>query len=128
MMLKSPGRRKDAEDKSSASSADATGFTGRAFNLDTVAARLDVKRRFLAGWLRAHPWDDHGQPFYSRIAGKKKLFTENDIARIFAALPKPEPQPAPSIRSVFTTPRRGGSAAQTSESVLTELLERLTKK
>src|SRR5882672_4676234 len=104
-------------------------MTTASFSLDTVAKRLEVKRRFLVDWLRTNKWDKFGQPYYSAIAGKRKLFTEADIARIFAALPKPEAQPCPSssVRPIAAT-RRTGSAARTSESALTALLERLTKK
>jgi hypothetical protein len=104
-------------------------MTTAAFNLTTVAARLDVKPRFLFDWLRKHPWDKFGQPYYSAIAGKKKLFTEADIARIFAALPKPKAQPCPSsfARPIAAT-RRTGSGARTSGSVLTEALALARKK
>jgi|SRR5216684_8006024 len=104
-------------------------MTTAAFNLTTVAARLDVTRRFLTDWLRRHPWDKFGQPYYSAIAGKKKLFTESDIARIFAALPKPQAQPCPSssVRPIAAT-RRTGPAGRTSGSVLTEALELARKK
>jgi hypothetical protein len=52
----------------------------RAYDIDPVCERLSVKRRFLMEWLRRHPWDDCGQPFYSAIAGKRKLFTDADVA------------------------------------------------
>jgi len=110
-------------------------MTTAAFNLTTVAVRLDVTRRFLVDWLRRHPWDKFGQPYYSAIAGKKKLFIEADIARIFAALPKPpsrrpqeaQPCPSSSVRPIATT-QRIGSAARTSGSVLTEALALARKK
>jgi hypothetical protein len=97
--------------------------TPLAYDLDAVAARLSVKRRFLADWLRAHPWDADGQPFVSAIAGKKKLFTESDIRRIFAALPKPEAQPCPSSSARRTrNTQHGAFAGRTTESTLTAAL------
>jgi hypothetical protein len=40
------------------------------YNLDQVAEKLAVKRRFLADWIRAHPWDEHGQPYTAGVPAK----------------------------------------------------------
>ena len=56
--------------------------------LDEVAAELRVKKRWLADFHRANPCDGYGEPFF-RLAGRVKLFTESDIARIYKALPCP---------------------------------------
>jgi hypothetical protein len=105
-------------------------YTVKAFNLDQVVERLGLKRRFLADWLRAHPWDDNGRPYYSRKAGKVKLFTEDDIRRIFEALPQPEgPQPERiPYRNHFPNIRRRGSSELTSDQALARLRELLKKK
>src|SRR5713226_1970085 len=84
--------------------------------LDRVVERLDVTRRWLLEWLRKYPCDQNGTPFY-RSAGRTKLFTETDIARLEATLPRPEPPRCPSssfLRAPAT--RTGRSAAATSTS------------
>jgi hypothetical protein len=93
-----------------------------AFNIDIAAERLGVKRRWLQDWLRSHPQDVYGVPFY-RLAGKTKLFTQSDLHRILGALPTPRlvPPCSSSIRRGQVT-RRGRFAANTSESVLSEAL------
>ena len=55
------------------------------FPLETAADQLGVNRRTLIEWLRAHPRDANGQPFY-RCAGRTKLFTDSDVRRIDAHL------------------------------------------
>ncbi len=84
--------------------------------LDRVAERMDVTRRWLLEWLRKHPCDQNGTPFY-RSAGRIKLFTETDIARLEAALPRPEAPRCPSNSSRRAPAiRTGRSAAATSMS------------
>jgi hypothetical protein len=86
------------------------------FPLETAAERLGVTRRWLMEWLRKHPWDAHGTPFY-RCAGKTKLFTPGDVARIHAALPGPEGAPCSvSTHRAKASRRTGASAAPISES------------
>lgn len=59
-----------------------------------VAKRLHKSERWLRDWLSRHPQDVHGRPFY-RLAGRTKLFTSADVARILEALPCPQARPAP---------------------------------
>jgi hypothetical protein len=54
------------------------------YTLDRAAQRLHISRRTLQDWLRAHPADPAGQPFYS-VIGRTKTFDDGDIARIRAA-------------------------------------------
>lgn len=49
--------------------------------LDEAAARLHVSRRWLQGFLRGKP--------YGKMAGRKRLFTEIDVAAIYEELPCP---------------------------------------
>jgi hypothetical protein len=51
------------------------------FTLDETAARLRVSRRWLQEFLRGRP--------YGRMAGRKRLFTEADIAILIEGLPCP---------------------------------------
>ena len=82
--------------------------------IEEVAAELRVKKRWLAEFLRAHPCDQYGEPFY-RLAGRVKLFTDSDVARIYKALPCPSSQSRP-VRAR----RRIGQAEITSANTLTE--------
>jgi len=83
------------------------------FNLDTAAARIGVTRRWLLEWLWKHPCDANGTPFYRR-AGRTKLFTEADCARIVAALPVPEApcRIMPSGAATYTSAAHVRRAAQ----------------
>jgi hypothetical protein len=58
--------------------------------IDEAAAVLRKGPRWLATWLKAHPVDRHGEPFY-HLAGRTKLFTDRDIDRIRENLPCPSP-------------------------------------
>lgn len=51
--------------------------------LDEAAARLHVSRRWLQGFLRGKP--------YGKMAGRKRLFTEIDVAAIYEELPCSKP-------------------------------------
>lgn len=53
--------------------------------LDEVVKELRTNKRRLLEWLRAHPRDKHGEPFYTPF-GRDKLFHQSDIARIELAL------------------------------------------
>ena len=52
--------------------------------MDQAAARLHKSRRWLQDWLRDHPTDRYGEPFYVRL-GRTKIFDENDVGRIMEA-------------------------------------------
>ena len=53
----------------------------RLLTMDDAAARLNVSRRWVQGFLRGRP--------LGRMAGRKRLFTESDLARIIEELPCP---------------------------------------
>jgi hypothetical protein len=56
------------------------------FYLQEAAERLHVTPRWLEDWLCQYPLDPKtGEPFFV-LAGRLKLFTEADVARIYAAL------------------------------------------
>jgi hypothetical protein len=63
---------------------------GRYKTIDEAAAVLRNGPRWLTDWLRSHPVDRHGEPFY-HLAGRTKLFTDRDIDRIRENLPCPSP-------------------------------------
>jgi hypothetical protein len=55
-----------------------------------AARELRKGKRWLRDWLKAHPHDDAGTPFFAQ-AGRDKLFTPTDIDRIDQALRKKAP-------------------------------------
>jgi len=63
--------------------------TGRSaspfLTMDDTASRLHKSRRWLQDWLRNHPVDRNGEPFYTPL-GRTKTFDERDIQRIRDAL------------------------------------------
>ena len=83
--------------------------------LDEVAARLHVSRRWLQGFLKGRP--------FGRMAGRKRLFTEDDFVSIINALPCPSSS-SPREPGKAKTTRSGG---RISGSALIRLRERLTK-
>lgn len=46
-----------------------------------IALALHRERRWLLDWLREHPTDVHGQPFYYQL-GKSKRFSGDDVVRL----------------------------------------------
>lgn len=54
-------------------------------SLDQAAAELGKTPRWLREWLRAHPADKFGEPYYMP-AGRDKLFHPSDVDRIDSAL------------------------------------------
>ena len=54
------------------------------YNIKDAAERLGVSRRWLREFLREHPADKAGVPFYVPI-GNRKRFTESDLERILEA-------------------------------------------
>lgn len=84
--------------------------------LDEVAGHFRVSRRTFQAHIRRYP-------FY-RTLGRRKLFTEADIARLYEALPCP----SNSNHRVKARRRTTALEAPTSESMLTEALALLTEK
>ena len=56
--------------------------------LAEAASKLRKSPRWLWDWLDKNPRDGFDRPFY-RLAGRTRLFSEGDVARIFEALPCP---------------------------------------
>jgi hypothetical protein len=55
------------------------------YTLEEAAKELRKTRRWLNEWLRAHPVDEQGIPFYTPV-GRDKILLPSDITRIEAAL------------------------------------------
>ena len=89
--------------------------------INEAAAILRKGPRWLTSWLKAHPVDRHGEPFY-HLAGRTKLFTDRDIDRIRENLPCP----SPFDRRARQNRQATRYAAPTSESVLNEARALLT--
>jgi hypothetical protein len=53
----------------------------RALFLDEAAAELRKTPRWLREWLRAHPVDQDGEPYFTPV-GREKIFEQADVARI----------------------------------------------
>jgi hypothetical protein len=51
------------------------------FTPGEAAAALRKSKRWLLEWLRAHPTDKHGEPYYTPV-GRGKIFHQNDIDRV----------------------------------------------
>jgi hypothetical protein len=56
-----------------------------ALTLPEAAERLRKSKRWLLEWLRKHPADKAGEPYYTPV-GRDKIFHQADIARIEFAL------------------------------------------
>jgi hypothetical protein len=85
------------------------------FTLDESAAQLLVSRRWLQHFLRGRP--------YGRMAGRKRLFTESNIAKLIEGLPCP----LSLSRPVKVNRPTGRYAEHTSSTTLIALRARLTK-
>jgi hypothetical protein len=53
----------------------------RALTLPEAADQLRKSKRWLLEWLRQHPLDGAGTPYYTPV-GRDKIFHQTDIARI----------------------------------------------
>jgi hypothetical protein len=60
-------------------------MTSRVLTVEEAAAELRKSKRWLLEWLRAHPRDAQGEPYYTPV-GRDKILHQNDIARIECAL------------------------------------------
>jgi hypothetical protein len=82
--------------------------------MEEVAAKLRKSRRWLQDFLQDHP--------YYRLAGRTKVFTDEDIDRLIEALPCP----GSSSRRDKGKRHTGTFGARTSESLWTTARELLT--
>lgn len=57
----------------------------RALTLDEAAETLRKTSRWLMEWLRKHPKDKVGEPYFTPV-GRDKIFHQTDISRIEIAL------------------------------------------
>jgi hypothetical protein len=70
-------------------------------SLEKVVESLGVDRNWLMKWLRHHPCDEAGVPFY-RFLGRTKLFSADDCMRLYKALgKKPAQKPAAEAGFVY---------------------------
>ena len=60
------------------------GIVSLTYNIKDAAQRIGVSRRWLREFLRQHPTDKVGIPFYVPV-GNRKRFTERDLERILEA-------------------------------------------
>src|SRR4051794_27435753 len=85
----------------------------RLFTVDEVAERFRVSRRTFQAHIRQHP--------YYRQMGRRKLFTEADIQRLYEALP------CPSNSSVDTEAQTSTCAVASGASLWTRAQALLTE-
>ena len=86
-------------------------ITTQLFTIEEVAMHFRVSRRTLQAHIRKYP--------YYRNLGRRKLFTEADIMKLYESLPCP----SSSSRHVRENPRIGASAGRTSVNTLTAALK-----
>jgi hypothetical protein len=86
-----------------------------ALTVDEVAAELRKTKRWLLEWLRAHPRDKDGEPYYTPL-GRDKIFYQSDIARIERALREGMQCRSSSGRRALAKRPTTKSVAPTSES------------
>src|SRR5438045_7317618 len=98
----------------------------KALTMSEAATELRKSRRWLQDWLRDHPVDRYGVPFYSPL-GRAKLFGEADLNRILETAREEERCRLNSSRRLRDVGRRTTqSAAPTSASTLKDLRALLT--
>jgi hypothetical protein len=97
------------------------------YTLGDVAKLLRKSPRWLSAWLRRHPTDRYGEPFYSPM-GRTKTFDDSDVARIRAAAREEEQCRLNSSRRKPGARRTTTSGAATSELLLIEARKLLSKK
>src|SRR5579863_8080980 len=87
--------------------------------IEEAAERLHKGPRWLRNWLRKHPADAAGRPFYVAV-GRTILLSPNDVDRICEAM---RPCPSRSSRRAKAIRRIGRSAGHTSKSMWTRAAE-----
>jgi len=96
--------------------------TTRTYTLSEAAKELRKSRRWLQDWLRDHPVDRYGVPFYSPL-GRAKMFSDSDLTRILETTREEERcRLNSSNRRKKGARRTSASGARTSESMSTEAL------
>lgn len=92
---------------------------GAVYTLEEAAERLRKTARWLRDWLRHHPVDAAGVPFYSPM-GRTKTFDEGDLARIRSAEREAERCRLNLLRPATRKRKTSISEAATLELQLTE--------
>ena len=95
------------------------------YTLEEAANELRKTRRWLNEWLRAHPVDSEGEPFFTPV-GRDKILRSTDITRIELALREELKRRSSSGRRVRAKRQTTKSADHTSESewkLVAELLD-----
>src|SRR5665213_1920105 len=87
------------------------------FTMNEAAARLRVCRRVLQEVVKKNPF------YFSN--GRRKLFTETDLADLVSAMREDKPCPSNSFRPANSRRHSGPSEEPTSESMWTEAQRRL---
>src|SRR5215813_3982884 len=77
------------------------------YNMEEAAERLHKSRRWLQDWLRFHPADSLGKPFYAQL-GRTKVFTDESLSRLLAACMEDQRCRSSSSRRVRVGARIGG--------------------
>jgi hypothetical protein len=87
----------------------------RPLTLPEAADQLRKSKRWLLEWLRQHPLDKAGSPYFTPV-GRDKIFHQADIARIELALREDLKCPSPSARRATAKRRISKSAGPISAS------------
>lgn len=95
--------------------------TGPYLTLREAAAKLRKSERWLWDWLDKHPRDRFDRPYY-HLAGRTKLLSEGDLARIFEDLPCPSVSARPAKAKRRTT-KSGANTLDSELRVAAELLD-----
>lgn len=87
-----------------------------------VAGRLGKSLRWLQQFVSGRP--------FGRMAGRTRLFTEDDFRALVDAMPRPQEAPcrSPSSRRAKAAHRTGGFVAPISDDTWTDLQARLTRR
>jgi len=70
----------------------------KVYTMDEAAKLLRLSRRFFQDWLRDHPFDEQGRPFYSAM-GRRKTFDEDDLRRVREAARREEAERLRGLRN-----------------------------
>jgi hypothetical protein len=87
--------------------------------LREAAAKLRKSERWLWDWLDKHPRDRFDRPYF-RLAGRTKLISEADLARIYEDLPCPSTSERPA-KAKRRTSKSGENISESAWKLAAEL-------